>query len=45
MGWATLWAIFSQTHLVTLVKAYINQVKNSGGMNENPTYCQLHVIW
>jgi hypothetical protein len=22
MGWATLWAIFSQTHLVTLVVAF-----------------------
>jgi hypothetical protein len=28
MGWAAFWAIFSQTHLVTLVGAYPH-LKNS----------------
>jgi hypothetical protein len=25
MGWAAFWAIFSQTHLVTLIKSYIGK--------------------
>jgi hypothetical protein len=26
MNWATFWAIFSQTHLVTLVLSYIKEI-------------------
>jgi hypothetical protein len=37
MGWATLWATLSQTHLVTLSENCAEEVK------ENLSRCVLHV--
>jgi hypothetical protein len=31
LGWATFWAIFLQTHLVTLIRSYVNFLEREVG--------------
>jgi hypothetical protein len=41
MGWATFWAIFSQTHLVTLNEAFYNTCKKGEKLFSKGGYINL----